>query len=394
MGDDRLIVGADARPITPDLSTDTVFLAGFDMDRPATAVHDDLMVRTVAISDGDGEPIVLSVCDLIGLTRVHSDKGRRVVACTHTHHGPDGLGFWGKPFEGVTGIDHAYLQRVRGIVAESQAAAVAAMEPASIMAGSVAVPELVKNLRNPTVLDDELSVVRAVRDDGSVVATLLGYACHPEVVAADGTDVTADFPGHLCRSVEATVGGVAVFAVGALGGMQSPDTEVNTHEEAERFGRVLAEAAERALVGVDADPAPTLGFGRAEVVFRLENPLYTMGMELGLVPQAELRGEDGVSEVSLIRIGPAMLASVPGELFPELGLQLKASMRAAGATVPVVVGLADDELGYLVPAEDFVYPADYLDPGKQYEESFSAGPTVAPAVTAALTALIAQVAAP
>jgi hypothetical protein len=214
------------------------------------------------------------------------------------------------------------------------------------------------------------------------------------VVAADGTDVTADFPGHLCRSVEAAVGGVAVFAVGALGGMQSPDTEVNTHEEAERFGRVLAEAAERALVGVDADPAPTLGFGRAEVVFRLENPLYTMGMELGLVPQAELRGEDGVSEVSLIRIGPAMLASVPGELFPELGLQLKASMRAAGATVPVVVGLADDELGYLIPAEDFVYPADYLDPGKQYEESFSAGPTVAPAVTAALTALIAQVAAP
>ncbi len=387
MGEHRVAVGADARPITPDLDTDTVFLAGFDIDRPATAVHDDLMVRSLAVSDG-GEPVVLSVCDLVGLTRVPGEKGRRVLACTHTHHGPDGLGFWGRPFDGVSGLDHDYLRRVRATVADSQAAAVAALEPASLLAGTAAVPELVRNLRNPEVLDDELSVVRAVRDDGSVIATLCGYACHPEVVAADGTDVTADFPGHLCRAVEAAVGGVAVFAVGALGGMQSPATEVNTHAEAERFGAVLAAAVERALDGAATDAAPAVGFERAEVLFRLENPLYEMGMELGLVPAAERRGDEYVTEVSLTRLGTAMLAAVPGELFPELGLRLKAAMRAAGATVPVVVGLADDELGYLVPAEDFVVPADYLDPGAQYEESFSAGPTLAPVVVATLEELI------
>ncbi len=401
-----LRAGGDARPITPDLSTDTVYLAGFEPNRPAESVHDDLMVRTFAVAAGDDAPIVFSVCDLVGLTRTHDDTGSRVVACTHTHHGPDGLGFWGQPFEGVSGIDAGYLDRVRATIADSQAAAVAALEPAGVVAGSVPVPELVQNHRNPDILDDELSVVRLVRPDGSAIATFVDYACHPEVVEAEGTAVTADFPGHLCRRIEAAVGGVTVFAVGALGGMQSPRTEVRTHAEAERFGEVLADAVERAVTaGTAADAAaegdavageaavgtdgPRVAFAREQVAFMLQNPLYELGMELGLVPAAERRGDEVVTEVSYARIGPAGIACVPGELFPELGLGLKRSMRDSGVRVPIVVGLADDEIGYLIPEADFVAPEDYLDPGSSYEESFSAGPQAAPRVIEALDRLIA-----
>jgi len=386
-----LRAGADARPITPDLGRDTVWLAGFDVDRPAQSVHDDLMVRTFAVAEGDDEPVVFTVCDLVGLTRTHDDTGSRVVACTHTHHGPDGLGFWGLPFEGVSGIDAQYLERVRETITDSQAAAVAALEPAGLVAGSVPVPELVRNHRNPDILDDELSVVRLVRPDGSVIATFVDYACHPEVVEAEGTAVTADFPGHLCRRIEATVGGVAVFAVGALGGMQSPRTEVRTHAEAERFGEVLAEAVERAVTGDTAADAAgaRVAFAREQIAFALQNPVYELGMELGLVPAAERRGDDVVTEVSYTRIGPAGIACVPGELFPELGLQLKQSMRDTGVRVPIVVGLADDEIGYIIPEADFVAPEDYLDPGSSYEESFSAGPQAAPRVIEALDRLIA-----
>lgn len=383
--------GADARAITPVPGTDTVYLAGFDPDRPATGVHDDLMVRTVALSDG-GTPVVLSVCDLVGLTRAHGPKGARVLACTHTHHGPDGLGFWGRPLEGVTGIDPDYLDRVRATVAASQEAAVAALEPCVLRTGSVQVPDVVRNFRNPDVLDDELSVLQAVRPDGTAVATLAVFACHPEVVAADTTEVTADYPGYFCAAVEARHGGIAVFAVGALGGMQSPATEVRTHDEARRIGEVLAAAAGTALAGAADQIEPEVGFDRAEVLIDLQNPIYELGMELGVVPAAERRDGQVVTEVSLMRLGDALLASVPGELFPELGLALKEAMRVAGAATPVVVGLADDELGYLVPEEDFVVPADYLDPGSQYEESFSPGPTAATAVVQTLRELVAQAA--
>ncbi len=386
------LAGADARSIGPDLGGDTVFLAGFDPDRAATSVHDELMVRTVAFGRADDEPVVFSVCDLVGLTRVHTDKGRRVVACTHTHHGPDGLGFWGKPFEGVSGIDPAYLARVRATVAASQEAAVAALEPAELIVGSVAVPELVRNLRDPGIIDDELSVLRAVRPDGSVIATFCDYPCHPEVLDKDNTAVTADYAGHLCRDLETNAGGVAVFAVGALGGMMSPNTEVTTHAEAARFGAELAAAVETALAGAEPHVDPSVAFARAEVLVTLENPLYTLGTEMGLLPPVEIRDGSVVTEVSVARIGPAMLASVPGELLPKLGLRLKSAMRAAGATLPIVVGLADDELGYLLPAEDFNFPEDYLNPGSQYEESFSVGPTGGPRVVEALEALLPAVA--
>jgi len=388
-GATTLSAGADARSITPDLSRDTVFLAGFEPDRPAQRVNDDLMVRTFAVRSGDGEPVVVSVCDLVGLTRIHGDKGRRVVACTHTHHGPDGLGFWGRPFEGVSGIDSDYLARVRATVEASQEAALASMEPATLVTGSVAVPELVCNLRNPQILDDEVSVIRCRRPDGSPIVTFVDFACHPEVFDPEGTDVTADFPGHMCRRVESDQGGVAVFAVGAIGGMQSPRTEVRTHDEAARFGDVLAEAVATAVDGGVGTATATVTFSRAEIGVTLQNPLYELGMEIGLVPSAERRGDEVVTEVSYLRIGPAGLAFVPGEIFPELGLGLKDAMRATGVTLPVVVGLADDEIGYIIPEQDFVAPEDYLDPGSSYEESFSAGPDVAPRVVAALETLIA-----
>lgn len=390
-----LRVGADARSITPELGGATVFLAGYDFDRPAVAVHDDLMVRSVAFSSGGDEPVVVSVCDLIGLTRVPGDKGRRIVACTHTHHGPDGLGFWGKPFEGVSGIDPDYIVRVRATVAASADAAVAALEPATLRVGSVDVPGLVANFRDADIVDEELSVVRALRADGSVIATFCDFPCHPEVVEKENTDVTADYAGHLCRAVEGNVGGVAVFAAGALGGMLAPVTEVRTHDEAARYGVVLAAAAEDALAsGVEVPAAEaTITFARTEVDVVLENPIYDLGMQLGLVPAVERRSDGTtVTEVSCFRIGPVMAACVPGELLPKLGLRLKEAMRASGAVVPMVIGLADDEIGYLIPAEDFTFPSDYLDPGSQYEESFSAGPTAGPRVVEAVERLLPVVA--
>jgi len=378
------LVGADARPLHVDLGDMVAYLAGFDDNRPATAIADELMVRTIAISAPGEEPVVLSVCDLIGLTRVHEDKGRRVVACTHTHHAPDTIGFWGQPMEGVSGRVPAFDELVRSTVSASQDAALSAMEPASIRAGSASVAGLVANLRNPDVVDDEVSVLVADDLEGQRIATLVSFGCHPEVVAPDNTEITADYAGYTCRELELRHGGVAALVVGALGGMQSPSTDIHTHAEAARFGVALADAVTALQLNSVGDG---VRFARTDIVVRLINPIYQLGAEMGLVPQPETRNDGVVTEVSMIRIGDVALACLPGELLPELGLQLKADLRAGGVRVPAIVGLADDEVGYILPKEDFVEPADYLDPGKQYEESLSIGPDIGPAVMAAVRAL-------
>ena len=66
-------------------------------------------------------------------------------------------------------------------------------------------------------------------------------------------------------------------------------------------------------------------------------------------------------------------------------------MREVLATpVPLLIGLANDELGYILPQEDFEAPSDLADPGDRYEESMSVGPETGPSVFAALEQLIAE----
>jgi hypothetical protein len=280
-----LKVGADARTITPDLERHTVFLAGFEPDRLGTSIHDDLWVRSVAFAGGDGPPVVLSVCDLIGITRRTDPLPDAVVACTHTHHGPDAVGLWGRPFEGVSGIDEAYLGYVQAQVTASRQAAIEALEPAVLRVGSVDVEELVENFRDPDVLDPELTVWRAQRPDGSTIATICSYGCHPEVVAADNHEVTADFAGHLCRLLDSSTGGIGVFAAGDLGGMQAPRTEARDHAESERFGRVLAAAAELALESattVDVNGPDDVVLRRRTITVPLDNPMYALAMNASM----------------------------------------------------------------------------------------------------------------
>ena len=63
------------------------------------------------------------------------------------------------------------------------------------------------------------------------------------------------------------------------------------------------------------------------------------------------------TEVSLLRVSSLVLAGMPGELLPRPGRRLvdglrRASAGVAGATVGII-GLCDDELGYLLAAEQW-----------------------------------------
>jgi hypothetical protein len=111
--------GADRRVITPSIER-PVWLAGFQPNRPALGIQDNLYVRTLALQDGLGELLVLSACDLIGVLRgevlaIRAAAGRQGideravhVIATHTHHGPDTIGLWG-PDPATTGRDPHYI---------------------------------------------------------------------------------------------------------------------------------------------------------------------------------------------------------------------------------------------------------------------------------------------
>ena len=392
--------GYAQQTITPSLER-TVYLAGFGHNRLAQDVHDDLYVRALGLALGDTR-VVLAALDLLGLSRAHCQEIERrvnerapgtrlILACTHTHHGPDTLGLWG-PDATTSGADPDYLASLKDKAVDTALAALSQLQPAQLRAVSVHVPGVAKNARDPHILDDELTALQFCHPrSGAPLATALIFPCHPEVLWEHNPHVTSDYPGFLRRKIEAQTGAPSLFFAGALGGMMTPDVQDHSFTEAEAMGNSLAQAALDTLRGVEriaVASAEILEHTCHEFAIPMTNPLFQLAMEEGLLPKA-LTGEGTViTEANLLKIGPVWLAGVPGELLPKLGLALKADLRRAGAQVAGVVGLANDELGYILPQEDYIYPEDPFDPGDHYEETMSIGPEAGPRLLSAVRAML------
>ncbi len=396
MASSVFLAGAAARTITPPLGERPVFLAGFQGDRRATAVHSDLYVRALAMRLGD-RVAVLVACDLIGLhyddiAEIRAALAPRdipseslIVACTHTHSGPDTLGLWG-PDQASSGVDPAYLASIRRAVVEAALEALTFGCPVRMRAAMTRMPAgYVANYRTPDVVDDEIAVVQFERPNGEILATLLNLACHPEVLMGDSTLVSADYAGAACRAVEQAAGGSALHVSGALGGMLSPALEQRNAGAVAAMGQAYAGAALEALAQSELTEIPKFEFRRATFGLPMSNPLFEMAQQAGVLRRRGLAEGELTTTCAYVDLGSAQIITIPGELLPRLGFELKAALPGP---VRVLAGIAEDELGYILPDDEFVAPADYLNPGTQYEESMSIGPNTGSLVMAAAKELV------
>ncbi len=384
--------------ITPTLGK-PVFLAGFGNNRRAETIHDDLTCRALALRSGDST-LVLCALDLIGFFRSDVQEVLRnipnsavpnasiIIASTHTHHGPDTMGLWG-PDDKTSGVDPAYIMELRQKVAKTIRAAVENLQPCGgIRAATVHVPGVAKNARNPEIVDDELTVLQFSDPDSRTLVSFFNFPCHPEVLWEHNPHITADYPGYLRSEVEEQTGAPCIFFSGALGGMMTPDVQDHSFEEAEWMGKKLANEGLKAINSVISEPLSEIRVQKKELAAKLTNPLYKIAFWRKLLPDVRDRSGKIHSEVNLIQVGPAWLATVPGELLPKLGLAIKASLTEAGGRAVGIIGLANDELGYILPPEDFKYPWNPFNPGKHYEETNSIGKEIGPKVMEALRSLL------
>ena len=393
-----LQIGYSQGVITPSLER-PVFLAGFGQNRRAQTVHDDLFVRALALKDED-TTLVLAALDLIGFFRPDVlDVTRRVqanapgvqliIASIHTHHGPDTMGLWG-PNSSRSGVDLQYMTSMKEKVITVLLACQENLQPATLKATSIHVPGVAKNARNPEIVDDELTVVQFnLTSTLRPLVTLFNFPCHPEVLWEHNPHISADYPGVLCREVEIATGAPCIFFSGALGGMMTPDVVDHSFEEAEQMGKKLAQVGLEALNNSEeSQTSPTILLKKKDIAPKLTNILFTLAFRRKLLP--DIRNPQGrvPTEAGLLKIGTLWLATVPGEMLPRLGMALKASMLEAGAGVAGIIGLANDELGYILPKEDFRYPLNPFSPGHHYEETMSLGREIGPLVVEAIQSML------
>ncbi len=385
----KLMAGAYALPITPNTDEfgipinpdgSTVFLAGFGgpASRPASAVHDDVWVRSL-ILEYDGTMIIFVALDLIGYSidqvyevkeEVEDDYGimadNIIIATTHTHSGPDTLGLWTGT---IPGVNWPYMEYIRGEIVESIVQAYQNMEKARLRFGSTSVPGLMKNSRNPGRVYPDLEVMKVEDRRGDTIATMINYAGHPEVLVSNNLEITSDYVGYLRDKVEEELGGVAIFFNGALGGMVTPDVDERTFEKAQEIGYTLADATIGSLENAKKSP-PKIPFNSEKRTFDvpLENVQFYFGILLGVLHRSSPWYEPGPgfgsikTEVNVINIGEAQMITMPGEVLPSIGHRLKEAMKGE---YNFQIGLGNDELGYIIPQNEW-------DP-VEYEESMSIG---------------------
>lgn len=392
-------IGYAQTVITPSLER-PVYLAGFGNNRLAESVHDDLTVRALSLHTNE-TTLVLCALDLVGFFRPDVQdvleslkvseifrglKSHVIIASTHTHHGPDTMGLWG-PDDKTSGVDADYMASLKSKIVDTILASLSDPKPATVKSTSVHVPGLVKNARNPEIVDDELTLAQFLDTEDRPLVTLMVFPCHPEVLWEHNPHITADYPGYLRDEVERVTGVPCIFFAGALGGMMTPDLQDHSFEEAKFMGKKLAEEGMKALNSVSSKQSPVISIQKKEINVKLTNMLYKIAFMRKLLPDVRVKGRV-MTEVNLIKIGDLWLATVPGEMLPKLGLALKVSLMEAGAKVPGVIGLANDELGYILPAEDFKYPLNPLNPGAHYEETNSISKEIGPKVMDAMRSLL------
>jgi hypothetical protein len=340
-------------------------------------------------------------------------------------------------------MDEKYMEWLDDRIASTALQAVHSMQDARLTLARDDHPLLAmlqSNSRPPYVKDPYLFVMqlKTLAADHPI-ATLVNWSDHPETLGGHNTLITADFPHWLCQYLENHDGGTAVFFQGSIGGLlstlgddvalQDPETgrvaRGGTWRKAELVGLTIGQEApvDTLLLrkAVVFTPLDNDHFRAAEAlnIFKGRKPLYTEGRVdnataetllpgLGRLPCAT--GHDLQTEVEYIQLLShdqvlAEITTVPGEIYPELvngGIT-----RYPGADFPAapfeptlrahlhsryqfIFGLANDELGYIIPKAEWDNQPPWLQNKKDrwYGEVNSAGEEVAGAVTRALVALM------
>lgn len=375
--------GVATRDITP---ADPITMSGYAARTGlSTGVHDPLTVRALVV----GRAALVTV-DVVGLHERFCERVRIaaspwvddvLVHATHTHSGPGSIpGRLG----GV--VDSAWLEGVEDACVSAIRSASLEREEVRITAGYGEDPGVARNRRRPDgPVDPSLPVAGFERADGTPLALLVSYACHPVVLNAENHLLSADYPGVVRARMERNTGATVLFATSCAGDLNTghtldgtfgPDRSMpRTFEQCDIVGRRVADAALRgrrrpgrgttdflsSTVRLSVDPTPRAALDDHSAVWAeramngrpADRPLYEIWTRWA--DNAGTCTEDSwTARVSVVRWGPAVIVGLPGEPFCAAGQEVRERVAAStGAPVVFVLGYSDGCPGYLPTAHEY-----------------------------------------
>lgn len=421
----------------PEDSEQPLYIAGYNSGAKISGVLDLCCAQAVWMDTGDDGILLIGV-DCVGLNRttIQTIRQRLEDFCeetgciavniysTHTHAGVDTLGLWGPTL--VDGKNDDYSANLIEAAVTAAKQAYENRTAGSLYMGYAETENMLRDSRDPQVYDPNLYQIRFEPDAGSAAAAddaasgatpdnsyadtgirMFLYGAHAESLRSSNPFVSRDYPGVLGDLVEEATGDVCMYMPGAVGGLIMTKEFITPYTlNLELTGQMLAEYALSITPESEKELDPVLSFASAEFAAPLDNTGFLFYKFLGILDNDASRNYDSAtgyeleSEMALLKLGDTLFCLMPGEIFPELvwggeygdanpeGVNpepLADIASAYGFDQLLVIGLANDELGYIVPPSDFLLNEDapYLEKTmdykgeNHYEETNSVGPETA-----------------
>lgn len=436
-------VGFAASVLTPsDIAADTYYIAGYYSNNPASGILDDMYARAVYLDDNTGRGgVVLCAIDSIGISRKDINEIRKIVinsgalpnvksiniAATHSHSAIDTQGIWGADFYS-TGRNLEYMKSLREITAQTIIAAYNNRRTGELFVGTKETKDMQIDLRTPIEYSNTLTRIRFSPTDGSKDTYMVHYTCHPEMLGKNTKQVSADFPAYMGREIaRQTDSANFIYFNGAIGGMISGSRILEVYNNPDfdcvqytmDFGRTVGEIV--MSVNNEEPISPLINIASQGIKVPCDNYMLVLGRLLGVLNNDMTKRPSGISasvysEVGYLELGNQQVSMflIPGELYPELetGGFIPAAESSLGFEAhykvlsqmsdcdnQFVLGLCNDELGYIIPDNDYMLhewlpfaniPRDQFD-REHYEETNSTGPQTARVILEAMDSMITSV---
>ncbi len=391
-----LLIGIAEVNYTPQVGLD---MAGNyrGNDYASRGVHDSLYARAFVASNETGEKAALLTVDICFIPKESIElmrafiaskttikPGNILITATHTHSGPTAVPNAPMAKEYLTRAASAVVEADKNLrptllsIGRAQEIRVSHNRRLKCKDGTTHMcwekfePGFVIRPWGP--IDPEL-ITLSVAQEGKPTGVIVNFACHATTLTGNNWLYSADYPGYVGESIRRVKGKdyMPLFFNGACGNVTQVDYKIgfpDTYQECQRIGYILGVTALEAIknekpvssdvVAVSNEMVPLKHITITEeqyawalaVMKKVEREGMPPAQADG-IPDAQYAKEwiemhsnqDKVdsAEVMVVRVGDVAFVGLPGEMFTEFGIEIKAKSPCANT---MVMGLSNDEKAY------------------------------------------------
>ena len=406
---DYISAGYSEAELIPEDSTNPLYIAGYKQGVEITGVLDYQKIKALYLNYY-GEEILMMSIDCIGLASDYVNKIRSGInsnininiCSTHTHAGIDTLGLWGPV--AIDGKNKDFMDNLVNLAIQTGKQAISNHKQGILTLGKIETKDMLEDSREPYVYDEYMYQLRFIPNDKSDATRMIFYGAHAESLRSENTLLSADFPGYMAEIIKEKTNDNTIYFNGAIGGLIMTKVFDNTDlvNNMKITGTKLAEYA-LAIKETKLEKG-TLSQKTTKFDIELNNTLFTYYKFLGILGNNCYKNIFTnkyylKTETSILKISNITIILVPGEIFPELVYGSSFCNIESNFINPItileltnkynlenviILGLANDEIGYIVPPSDFLVDNEYpyihdkedLFGENHYEETNSVGPYV------------------